>query len=68
MIYMDMSFFEELRTKFGAEGGDFAVAYVLAHEFGHHIQTIRGTSSKVRQLQENRSETEGNKLSVAREL
>ncbi len=68
IIYMDMSFFEELRTKFGAEGGDFAVAYVLAHEFGHHIQTLLGTSSKVRQLQENRSETEGNKLSVAQEL
>ena len=68
VIYMDMSFFEELRTKFGAEGGDFAVAYVLAHEFGHHIQTILGTSAKVRQLQENRSETEGNKLSVALEL
>lgn len=68
IIYMDMTFFEELRTKFGAEGGDFAVAYVLAHEFGHHIQTILGTSAKVRQLQENRSETEGNKLSVALEL
>ncbi|HAT77420.1 MAG TPA: metalloprotease [Flavobacterium sp.] len=67
-IYMDMSFFEELRTKFGAEGGDFAVAYVLAHEFGHHIQTILGTSSKVRQLQENKSESESNKLSVALEL
>lgn len=67
-IYMDMTFFEELRTKFGAEGGDFAVAYVLAHEFGHHIQTILGTSGKVRQLQESRSETEGNKLSVALEL
>ena len=67
-IYMDMSFFEELRTRFGAEGGDFAVAYVLAHEFGHHIQTLLGTSAKVRQLQENRSETEGNKLSVALEL
>lgn len=67
-IYMDMTFFEELRTKFGAEGGDFAVAYVLAHEFGHHIQTILGTSSKVRQLQESKSETEGNKLSVALEL
>lgn len=68
IIYMDMTFFEELRTKFGAEGGDFAVAYVLAHEFGHHIQTLLGTSSKVRQLQENKSETEGNKLSVALEL
>lgn len=67
-IYMDMSFFEELRTKFGAEGGDFAVAYVLAHEFGHHIQTILGTSSKMRQLQEGKSEAESNKLSVALEL
>ena len=67
-IYMDMTFFEELRTRFGAEGGDFAVAYVLAHEFGHHIQTLLGTSAKVRQLQESRSETEGNKLSVALEL
>ena len=67
-IYMDMSFFEELRTKFGAEGGDFAVAYVLAHEFGHHIQTLLGTSEKMRQAQEGKSEAEANKLSVALEL
>lgn len=67
-IYMDMSFFEELRTKFGAKGGDFAVAYVIAHEFGHHIQTLLGTSKKVHQLQQDRSEKEGNKLSVALEL
>ncbi|WP_281225834.1 KPN_02809 family neutral zinc metallopeptidase [Flavobacterium aquiphilum] len=67
-IYMDMTFFDELRTKFGAEGGDFAVAYVMAHEFGHHIQTLLGTSGKVHQLQQNRNETEGNKLSVALEL
>ena len=68
VIYMDMSFFEELRTKFGAEGGDFAVAYVLAHEFGHHIQTLLGTSAKMRQDQEGKSEAEANKLSVALEL
>jgi uncharacterized protein len=67
-IYMDMSFFEELRTKFGAQGGDFAVAYVMAHEFGHHIQNLLGTSTKVRQLQSGRDEVEGNKLSVALEL
>jgi hypothetical protein len=67
-IYMDMTFFEELRTKFGAEGGDFAVAYVLAHEFGHHIQTILGTSEKMRQAQVGKSEAEANKLSVALEL
>lgn len=67
-IYMDMSFFEELRTKFGAKGGDFAVAYVIAHEFGHHIQTLLGTSGKVHQLQQNKSEKESNKLSVALEL
>ena len=67
-IYMDMSFFEELRTKFGARGGDFAVAYVIAHEYGHHIQTILGTSSKMRQQQEGLSEAEANKLSVALEL
>nr|WP_315149470.1 neutral zinc metallopeptidase [uncultured Flavobacterium sp.] len=68
VIYMDMSFFEELRTKFGAEGGDFAVAYVLAHEFGHHIQTLLGTSEKMRRAQEGKSEAEANKLSVALEL
>jgi predicted metalloprotease len=68
IIYMDMSFFEELRTKFGAEGGDFAVAYVLAHEFGHHIQTLLGTSEKMRRAQEGKSEAEANKLSVALEL
>ncbi|MGH2667227.1 KPN_02809 family neutral zinc metallopeptidase [Flavobacterium sp.] len=67
-VYMDMAFFEELRTRFGAQGGDFAIAYVMAHEFGHHLQTVLGTSGKVRQLQQKMSETEGNKLSVALEL
>ncbi len=67
-IYMDMTFFEELRTKFGAKGGDFAVAYVLAHEYGHHIQTLLGTSEKMRRAQQGKSEAEANKLSVALEL
>jgi uncharacterized protein len=67
-IYMDMAFFEELRTRFGAKGGDFAVAYVLAHEYGHHIQNILGTSTKMRQAQEGKSEAVQNKLSVALEL
>ena len=67
-IYMDMSFFEELRTKFGAKGGDFAVAYVIGHEYGHHIQNLLGTSTKVRQFQQGKSEAEANKLSVALEL
>ena len=67
-VYMDLGFFEELKTKFGAKGGDFAIAYVIAHEIGHHIQTLLGTSAKMRQEQQGKSEAEGNKLSVALEL
>ena len=67
-VYMDLSFFEELKTKFGAQGGDFATAYVIAHEIGHHVQTLLGTSTKMRQMQEGKSQAQANKLSVALEL
>ena len=67
-VYMDLAFFEELKTKFGAQGGDFATAYVIAHEIGHHVQTLLGTSTKMRQMQEGKSTAEANKLSVALEL
>ncbi|WP_286911925.1 KPN_02809 family neutral zinc metallopeptidase [Flavobacterium sp. UBA4197] len=67
-VYMDLAFFEELRTRFGAQGGDFAIAYVIAHEVGHHVQTLLGTSGKVHKLQQGLSQTAANKLSVSLEL
>lgn len=67
-VYMDLGFFEELKNKFGAKGGDFAIAYVIAHEIGHHVQTLLGTSAKMHQAQQGKSEAEANKLSVALEL
>lgn len=69
-IYMDMSFFNELQQKFGAQVGQFTVAYVLGHEYGHHIQNLLGTLSKIDQLRQSGrySETEMNKVSVANEL
>jgi uncharacterized protein len=67
-IYMDLDFFDELQTRFGAKGGDYAIAYVIAHEVGHHVQTLLGTSGKVRQLQQNMNKTDANKLSVSLEL
>ena len=67
-IYIDLTFMDELKNKFGAKGGDFALAYVLAHEVGHHVQNLLGTSGKVHQLKSRLSEKEANKLSVALEL
>ena len=67
-LYMDMDFFEELKTRFGAKGGDFAIAYVMAHEVGHHIQTLLGTWQQVRRQQQGLSQAAANKWSVAQEL
>ncbi len=66
-IYLDTSFFDELANRFGAKG-DFARYYVVAHEFGHHIQHLLGTSEKVQQIQQSASQTEGNAASVRLEL
>ncbi|ONF96884.1 putative neutral zinc metallopeptidase [Sphingomonas jeddahensis] len=66
-VYIDTSFFQELEQKFRA-AGDFAQYYVVAHEFGHHIQTLTGASEQVRRAQSRASEAEGNELSVRLEL
>jgi predicted metalloprotease len=66
-IYLSLSFFNELTKRLGAHG-DFAFAYVISHEVGHHIQHILGTTTKVRQLQSRQNESGANKLSVAMEL
>ncbi len=67
-VYVDLEFMKELKSRFGAEGGDFATAYVIAHEIGHHVQNLLGTSDWMRQQQQGKSEEEANKLSVCLEL
>src|SRR5688572_12882845 len=66
-VYLDLSFFRDLDSRFGAPG-DFAQAYVVAHEVGHHIQTLTGVSERVNAMQQRTSQREGNQLSVRMEL
>jgi predicted metalloprotease len=65
-VYLDLTFFDDLARMGGA--GDFAAAYVIGHEVGHHIQTLLGTSDQVRRLQANASQADANALSVRLEL
>ena len=66
-IYIDPQFFSELSQRFGAPG-DFAMAYVIAHEVGHHVQNLQGTLDRAQQAQARASRTEGNQIQVAIEL
>ena len=66
-VYIDLAFFADLHDRFNAPG-DFAEAYVIAHEVGHHVQNLLGTSAKVQRAREGRDDAEGNALSVRLEL
>jgi hypothetical protein len=66
-VYLDLSFFHDLETRFGAPG-DFAQAYVVAHEVGHHVQTVTGLSDRIAGARQYGSERETNALSVRQEL
>ncbi|HUH33190.1 MAG TPA: neutral zinc metallopeptidase [Daejeonella sp.] len=66
-VYIDLSFQTELKNRFGA-GGDFPMAYVIAHEVGHHVQNLMGTSDKIQQMRGRVSQEEYNRLSVMLEL
>ncbi|WP_029046600.1 neutral zinc metallopeptidase [Cupriavidus sp. amp6] len=66
-VYIDLAFYDELRKRFGA-GGDFAQAYVIAHEIGHHVQNLLGVSEKVDAARRRMGEAQFNQLSVRMEL
>ncbi|KWR89324.1 KPN_02809 family neutral zinc metallopeptidase [Cupriavidus sp. IDO] len=66
-VYIDLAFYDELRQRFGA-GGDFAQAYVIAHEIGHHVQNLLGVSAKVDNARRRMGEAQANQLSVRMEL
>ena len=67
--YLDLGFWREMETKLGGSGAEFARAYVIAHEFGHHVQKLTGVSDKVQRAEQNaRGEAEANRYSVAMEL
>lgn len=66
-LYIDLSFYQEMKNKLGAPG-DFAQAYVIAHEVGHHVQNLLGISDKVHQAQQNQTQVAANALSVRLEL
>ena len=66
-VYIDLSFYEDLKTRFKAPG-DFAQAYVIAHEVGHHVQNLLGVSEKVQDKMQRLSKSEANRLSVKMEL
>ncbi len=66
-VYIDLGFYQELKNRHGAPG-DFAQAYVIAHEVGHHVQTLLGISDEVQKARQRGGETEANRLSVRQEL
>jgi predicted metalloprotease len=68
-VYLDLGFWRDMETQLGASGADFARAYVIAHEFGHHVQTLTGASQQVREAQQRAGgQEEANQYSVALEL